>query len=79
MSVEFIKKNNFIKPLTRWAANELFNEDIADFYEMELTGFETDDFFKQDEVSQAINHWFPINNMFMLYQTKFQNKIKDEE
>ena len=65
--IEIEIKGNFVKPLTVWAANELFDEGVIDF-------FENSDF---NEIEDCLNHWFTINedNKFMLWQTKFAGKI----
>ena len=66
--IEIEIKGNFAKPLTIWAANELINEGVIDF-------FESPDF---NEIGDCINHWFTIDedNRFMLNQIKFAGKIK---
>ena len=66
--IEIEITGNFAKPLTVWAANELLDEGIIDF-------FENQDF---NEIGDCLNHWFTINedNKFMLWQTKFVGKIK---
>ena len=66
--IEIEIKGNFAKPLTTWAANELIDEGVINF-------FENPDF---NEIVDCLNHWFTINeeNKFMLWQTKFAGKIK---
>ena len=66
--IEIEIKEDFVKPLTVWSANELLGEGIIDF-------FENQDF---NEIGDCLNHWFTINedNKFMLWQTKFAGKIK---
>ena len=66
--IEIEIKGDFVKPLTVWAANELLDEGIIDF-------FGNQDF---NEIEDCLNHWFTINedNKFMLWQTKFVGKIK---
>ena len=66
--VEIEIKGNFAKPLTTWAANELIDEGVIDF-------FENPDF---NEIGDCLNHWFTIDedNKFMLNQIKFADKIK---
>lgn len=69
--IEIEIKGNFVKPLTVWAVNELLGEGIIDF-------FENQDF---NEIEDCLNHWFTIveDNKFMLWQTKFVDKIKGLE
>ena len=66
--VEIEIKENFAKSLTTWAANELIDEGVIDF-------FENPDF---NEIGDCLNHWFTIDedNKFMLNQIKFAGKIK---
>lgn len=73
--IEIRRKGNLIMPLTRWAVNELMNEDIIDSYDvLDHSTIDSD----IDELDAAIGHWFEMleDGDFMLLQCKFSGKIE---
>ena len=73
--IEIRRKGNLIMPLTRWAVNELLNEDIIDSYDvLEYSTIGGD----IDELDAAIGHWYKMleSGDFMLSQCKFEGKIE---
>ena len=73
--IEIRRKGNLIMPLTRWAVNELLNEDIIDSYDvLEYSTIGGD----IDELDAAIGHWYEMleSGDFMISQCKFEGKIE---
>lgn len=70
--IEIEIKGDYVKPLTRWAAGELLDEGVIDYYDLTETDYCDGD----DEIDQVVGHWFPIRAEFMLGQTKFIDKIR---